>query len=178
MDSELTKADITSTINSEEPQTELQDHDTNQGELYLRFTVPSGNEFALPASGVREVVATVWEKITPIPNVSPFLLGTFNWRGLVIWIADLGQFLGDQVVVNTDRHELSLLIVEELETVMGFVVQSIASMEWLDVSQLTSPKNPSDIANSFIRGEHHSTDQTYLRLLDQSKIVRSSRWSA
>ena len=49
---------------------------SRDGELCLRFDVPSGNEFALPASGVREVMSVYFDLITPIPNASPFLLGT------------------------------------------------------------------------------------------------------
>ena len=85
------------------------DSGSREGELCLRFEVPSGNEFALAASGVREVMSVYLDRITPIPNASPFFLGTYNWRGQVIWIADLGQFLGDPVLVNTDISDPNYL---------------------------------------------------------------------
>jgi purine-binding chemotaxis protein CheW len=154
------------------------------GELCLRFNVPSGNEFALPASGVREVMSVYFDRITPIPNASPFFLGTYNWRGQVIWVADLGQFLGDQVLVNTNQNEVSVLIVEEQELVMGFAVHTVANTEWLDVNQIISAVGSDHhhipaAMSGFVKGVYATTgaDRLELRLLDQVAILRSSHWT-
>jgi purine-binding chemotaxis protein CheW len=156
---------------------------SRDGELCLRFDVPSGNEYALPASGVREVMSVYFDRITPIPNASPFFLGTYNWRGQVIWVADLGQFLGDRVLVNTDQNEVSILIVEEQELVMGFAVRAVANTEWLDVNQML-PNPSTDAAlpasiSGFIKGVYQlsGSETSELRLLDQVAILRSSNWT-
>ncbi len=151
---------------------------SREGELCLRFEVASGNEFALTASGVREVMSVYMERITPIPNVSPFFLGTYNWRGQVIWVADLGQFLGDLVLVNVDRHEVAVLIVEEQELVMGFAVHTVANTEWLNVSQISAAQNIPAAMKPFIKGVYAlaGSDRAELRLLDQVAILRSSHW--
>jgi purine-binding chemotaxis protein CheW len=155
---------------------------SREGELCLRFDVPSGNEFALPASGVREVMSVYLDRITPIPNASPFFLGTYNWRGQVIWVADLGQFLGDEVLVNTEQNEVSILIVEEQELVMGFAVHTVANTEWLDVNQIVASEADRDIPaamSGFIKGVYATTgaDPRELRLLDRVAILRSSHWT-
>jgi purine-binding chemotaxis protein CheW len=85
--------------NNQEFTPELQALQTPEGELYLRFHLPSQEEFALPAIAIREVMQQSPERITPIPNASPLLLGTLNLRGQVIWVADLGQFLGNTVAL-------------------------------------------------------------------------------
>ena len=154
---------------------------TQDGELCLRFDVPSGNEFALPASGVREVMSVYFDRITPIPNASPFFLGTYNWRGQVIWVADLGQFLGDEVLVNTNQNEVSVLIVEEQELIMGFAVHTVANTEWLNVERMV----PGDLRqvpaamSGFIKGVYTTTgtNNSELKLLDQVAILRSSHWA-
>ena len=153
---------------------------SREGELCLRFDVPSGNEFALAASGVREVMSVYLDRITPIPNTSPFFLGTYNWRGQVIWVADLGQFLGDQVLVNTDISEISILIVEEQELVMGFAVHTVANTEWLNVNQNLSAEREIPAAmKPFIKGVYATSgsDTPELRLLDQVAILRSTHWT-
>ncbi|WP_310481091.1 chemotaxis protein CheW [Chamaesiphon sp. VAR_48_metabat_403] len=153
---------------------------SQDGELCLRFDVPSGNEFALPASGVREVMSVYLDRITPIPNASPFLLGTYNWRGQVIWVADIGQFLGDLVLVNTDQNEVAVLIVEEQELVMGFAVRAVANTEWLDVDRMLAPDAHIPAAMSgFIKGVYPSTvaEAPPLHLLDRVAILRSSHWT-
>ncbi|WP_295617787.1 chemotaxis protein CheW [Chamaesiphon sp. GL140_3_metabinner_50] len=153
---------------------------SQDGELCLRFDVPSGNEFALPASGVREVMSVYLDRITPIPNASPFLLGTYNWRGQVIWVADIGQFLGDLVLVNTDQNEVTVLIVEEQELVMGFAVRTVANTEWLDVDRMLAddPQIPAAMTG-FVKGIYPATspDAPPLHLLDRVAILRSSHWT-
>ncbi len=150
-----------------------------EGELCLTFFVPSGKKFALPAVGVREVISTIADRITPIPNASPLLLGTFNWRGQVIWIADLGQFLGDTVLVNTDRTEVSILVVEEQETVMGFAISSVANTEWLSINQMAAAQNLPDSTLSFVKGGFLiNQEEGLLHLLDQVAILSSARWAS
>jgi purine-binding chemotaxis protein CheW len=159
---------------------EFQELETPEGELHLRFYVPSGNEFALPATGIREVLSPSPDRMTPIPNVSSLLLGTLNMRGRVIWVADLGQFLGDQTPLNTDRPEIPIIAVEDQDTILGLAVDRIVGMHWLDVEQLHSQNNAPDGMIPFLRGEWMLGEQAnqVLRLLDQVKILRSARWAA
>ncbi len=153
--------------------------ETREGELCLRFRVPSGNEFAIPASGVREVMSVYLDRIAPIPNASPFFLGTYNWRGQVIWIADLGQFLGDGVLVNTDLNEVSLLIVEDRELIMGFAVEEVANTEWLDVAHAIERAHIPPAMSGFVKGVYTTLDTANpeLRLLDRVAILRSNNWA-
>ncbi|MEM1392839.1 MAG: chemotaxis protein CheW, partial [Cyanobacteria bacterium P01_H01_bin.150] len=88
------KPDFLGSSGQEEFRPELE-VESKDGELHLRFFIPSHQEFALPATGIKEVIELSPDRITPIPNASPLLLGTLNLRGRVIWVADLGQFLGD-----------------------------------------------------------------------------------
>jgi purine-binding chemotaxis protein CheW len=153
---------------------------TQEGELCLRFDVPSGKEFALPASGVREVMSVYLDRITPIPNASPFFLGTYNWRGQVIWVADLGQFLGDKVLVNTNQNEVSILIVEDQELVMGFAVHAVANTDWLDVKNtIANPSHLPQTLTGFIKGVYatNDTERPELPLLDRVAILRSPNWN-
>lgn len=159
---------------------EFQELESPEGELHLRFYVSSGNEFALPATGIREVISPSPDRITPIPNVSPLLLGTLNVRGRVIWVADLGQFLGDANPLNTDRPEIPVIAVEDQDTMLGLAVDRIVGMDWLDIDEVQMPANVPDSMAPFLRGEWmtDSRDDKLLRLLDQIAILRSARWAA
>lgn len=161
---------------------ELQQLDSPEGELHLRFFVTSGGEFALPAMGIREVISASPDRITPIPNVSPLLLGTLNVRGRVVWVADLGQFLGDVVPLSTDRSEISVIAVEDQDTMLGLAVDRIYGMDWLDIEEIQMPTNVADGMAPFLRGEWTVADASgtdhVLRLLDQVAILRSARWAA
>ncbi|HEY9645127.1 MAG TPA: chemotaxis protein CheW [Chroococcidiopsis sp.] len=160
---------------------EFQELESPEGELHLRFYVPSGDEFALPATGIKEVISPTPDRITPIPNVSSLLLGTLNVRGRVIWVADLGQFLGDPSPLSTDRSEISVIAVEDQDTMLGLAVDRINEMDWLNIEEIQMPANIPDSMAPFIRGEwvvDREPEHHILRLLDQVAILRSARWAA
>lgn len=159
---------------------EFQELDSPEGELHLRFHVPSGHEFALPATGIKEVLSPSPDRITPIPNVSPLLLGTLNVRGRVVWVADLGQFLGEQLPLNTDRTDIYVIAIEDQDILLGLAVDRIVGMQWLDLDELQMPTNVPDSVAPFLRGEWvlDKDQNQFLRLLDQVAILRSARWAA
>jgi len=159
---------------------EFQELETPEGELHLRFFVPSGQEFALPATSIREVLSQSPDWITSIPNSSPLLLGTINFRGQVIWVSDLGQFLGDTTMLNTDRPEINIIVIEDQETMLGLAIDRIGEMDWLDPEQLQMPTNVPDSMAPFLRGEWLLDEESnrYLLLLEQVAILRSARWAA
>ena len=159
---------------------EFQELETPEGELHLRFYVSPEQEFALPATGIREVLSQPPDRITPIPNASPLLLGTLNFRGRVIWVADLGQFLGEPTLLNTDRPEIPVIAVEDGDTMLGLAVDQIVGMDWLDADQLQTRNSAPDSMEPFLRGEWvlDAEGSGCLRLLDPVKILRSARWAA
>jgi purine-binding chemotaxis protein CheW len=148
-----------------------------EGELHLRFYLPSHQEFALQATGIKEVIELSPDRITPIPNASPLLLGTLNLRGRLIWVADLGQFLGEPTALNTDRSEIPVIAIEDQDTVVGLGVEKICGMVWLDAQYLLPANNVPDNMAPFLRGEWLIDNNKYLRLLDQTAILRSARWA-
>jgi len=159
---------------------EFQELESPEGELHLRFFITSGSEFALPAMGIREVLSPSPDRITPVPNVSPLLLGTLNVRGRVVWVADLGQFLGDSTPLNTDKPEVQVIAVEDQDIMLGLAVDRIVGMDWLDIEEVQMSTNVPDSVAPFLRGEWVLDAQAnkFLRLLDQIAILRSARWAA
>ena len=159
---------------------ELQALETPEGELHLRFYISSGDEFALPATGIRRIIEQPPDRITPVPNVSPLLLGTLNEQGRVIWVADLGQFLGYPTPLNTDRAEIPVIAVEDQGTMLGLAVNRIVGTDWLDIDDIQVSRNFPDTMAPFLKGEWavDLENNLTLRLLDQIAILRSARWAA
>lgn len=172
--------DFLTDSSQQEVSTEFQELENREGELYLRFYVTSELEFALSATAIREVISSPPDRITPIPNASPLLLGTLNLRGRVIWVVDLGQFLGEPTALNTDRPEITVIAVEDRDIIIGLAVDRISGMEWLDVEAVQTVTNVPDSMIPFLRGEWLLDDRTHqcLLLLDQIAILRSARWTA
>jgi len=156
----------------------LQELQNPEGDLFLRFFIESGQEFALPAQGIREVLALAPDQITPIPNVSPVLMGVLNLRGQVVWVTDIGQFLGHTKPLDTDCQEISIIAIESQDITVGLAVDKVMDMDWLDADQLSPALSVSDNMAPFLRGEWALGDTNqYLRLLDPEAILRSARWA-
>lgn len=150
-----------------------------EGELHLRFYLPSGEACAFPATGIAEVMQQTPDQIAPIPNASPLLLGTINLRGRVIWVADLGQFLGDSAALKTDRPAIPVIAIEDREQIIGLAISKIGDMDWLDVEQLEIYQPPADRMAPFVQAQWQPEDGSNLivNLLDPTKILRSARWA-
>ena len=166
------------TISGQDQAAEFQEIETPEGELHLRFFITDGEEFALPATGIRRIIEHAPDQITPVPNVSPLLLGTLNEQGRVIWVADLGQFLGYAQPMNTDRAEIPVIAVEDQGTMLGLAVNQIVGTDWLDIDALKVTADPSDAMAPFLKGEWLLEADKSLRLLDPVAILRSARWVA
>jgi purine-binding chemotaxis protein CheW len=152
---------------------------TPEGDLYLRFFIESGNEFAIPAMGIREVLAIAPEQITLVPNVSPLVMGVLNFRGQVIWVSDIGQFLGGTRLLNIERTEISVIVIEAQDIMVGLAVERVRGMEWLSLDKLEPLSNSTnDSMSPFLKGEWSQLTEQPLQLLDPLSILRSARWAA
>lgn len=151
-----------------------------EGDLHLRFFLESKVEFALPALGIREVLSIASDQITPVPNVSPFLLGILNLRGQVVWVADIGQFLGEPKPISIDQGELSVIVVESGDMMLGLAVASVRGMEWLNAEALRPSSQVNESIKPFLLGEWgaSSVNEQPLQLIDPEAIVKSTRWAA
>lgn len=167
--------DFLTGANVDDQSPELQELDSPEGEMHLRFYLPSGRELALPAVVIREVTEPSPDRITPVPNVSPLLLGTLNIRGQVIWVAELGQLLGEPVPLNTDRAEVPVIAIEEGDTMLGLAVARVAGMYWLDPDNIEAVSRSDDPVGEFLRGEWRLSGNRTLQLLDHGAILRSNR---
>lgn len=150
------------------------------GELFLRFFVTAEDEFALPATGIHRILEHSPDRITPIANVSHLLLGTLNEQGRVVWVADLGHFLGYPSLVNTDRPEIPIVVVEDQGTMLGLAINRIVGTQWLNPDQTINVGRSTDNMDPFLRGEWvlSSEGGKTLKLLDHVAVIRSARWAA
>jgi twitching motility protein PilI len=168
---------LTQTGQDQDP--EIQELETPDGELFLRFFVTPEDEFALPATGSRRIIEQPPDRITPIPNVSHLLLGTLNEQGRVIWVADLGQFLGYASILNTDRPEISVIAIEDQGTMLGLAVNRIVGTRWLNPDKTRASDTSPDTMAPCLRGEWviDPEENKTLRLLDHVAVIRSARWA-
>jgi len=111
-------------------------------------------ELALPVSALQEVVPFP-AAITRVPLAPAHLLGLFNLRGMLIPIADLGQFLG--LAGTTDRTDARIAVVAAGDARLGVLFDRTGEMLRLPTHQVVPFRHGSEslglIESAFHLGE-------------------------
>jgi purine-binding chemotaxis protein CheW len=95
-----------------------------------------GESYALPISGVREVVD--FGDVTPLPGAPRTVVGIRNVHGNVIPVIDLAGVLG----LHVDERPAQILIVEDAERVAGLAVDGVTGVEVISdsIREIESPR--------------------------------------
>jgi positive phototaxis protein PixI len=105
---------------------------------FLCFQLPGGTLAMLPTQQLVEIANLSLSQIVPIPDVSPSLLGVCNWRGEVLWLADLGHFLGFEPLYTQSlrKGQVNTIIVHSDGQTLGLGVEQVNEMLWCDRTQI------------------------------------------
>ncbi|MEA5508454.1 chemotaxis protein CheW [Crocosphaera sp. UHCC 0190] len=157
----------------------------NQLEQFLRFHLVPDTTLLLPVSQLTEVLSIPLGQIVPIPQMPPWVMGVYNWRGEILWMVDLGALLGltphaRQTQVTPIYRAIVLQSVADSSTVakvhrqlLGVVVSRVEDIEWCNPSEIQSPTGASVTANlaPFLRGYWLQPQGDMLMVLDGESIL-------
>lgn len=138
--------------------------------------------FAVELVTVREVLTSVGQTMSAVPNTQPFLLGLMNLRGEILMVGDFGQFTAAEP--TTLSHLRSRILV--LETMnpqnprsvpirFGLAVSNVEGVLSLFPDQVVSAAEVSQELAPFLRGLY-DCDGRLLMILDVEAIAQSDRW--
>ena len=65
-----------------------------RGQQFLRFRLYPDTKVMLPIRQITEVLKIQFGQIVPIPQMQPWVMGVYNWRGDILWMLDLGDLIG------------------------------------------------------------------------------------
>lgn len=101
-------------------------------EQYLLFQMPEGIQAMLATNELIEILNLKLSQIVSIPDMSAEFMGVHNWRGEVLWIIDLGLFLGFEPLYKQTLYQekLNLIIVQNNGRTLGLGVDQIEQMLW------------------------------------------------
>ncbi len=63
-------------------------------EQFLQLQFASDMTTLLSTEHLTEVITVSPEQIMPMPHMSPWMMGTYNWRGEILWLVDVGCLIG------------------------------------------------------------------------------------
>lgn len=81
-----------------------------KGDRYLRFQISSELTTLIPIDYVRESLVIERNQITPLPKMSPFVMGVINSRDRVFLVMDLPLLL-ELTPISTYAREYNLVVI-------------------------------------------------------------------
>jgi positive phototaxis protein PixI len=109
-----------------------------QTHQYLRFQLANGVQGMLPTHQLTEISSLTLGQVVPIPDISPAVMGVCNWRGEVLWLLDLGCWLGFEPLhaESFEKGRLNIMIVHHQGQTLGLGVKSVDQMIGCNTQQI------------------------------------------
>ena len=129
-------------------------------------------KYGIKVMQVQEVLRMT--EIAPVPGAPHYVLGIINLRGNVVTVIDTRRRFGLSDVENDD--ETRIVIVESNNNVVGILVDSVAEVVDLKVSEIeTAPNVGNDESSKYIQGVS-SRENELLILVDVNKLLSDEEW--
>ncbi|MFN2339561.1 MAG: chemotaxis protein CheW [Gammaproteobacteria bacterium] len=122
---------------------------------------------------VQEVLRV--SEIAPVPGAPEYVLGIINLRGNVVTVIDTRERLGlsSKEVDDSTR----IVIIEADKQVVGILVDSVAEVVDLPMSEVESAPNVgNDESSRYIQGVASHDDQLLI-LVDLNKLLTDEEWA-
>ncbi|MBD2104024.1 chemotaxis protein CheW [Leptolyngbya sp. FACHB-261] len=144
------------------------------------------SSFAIELRLVQEVLTTIEQPITPVPNTAPMLLGLTNLRGEIVPVVDFGQFVGLEIV-RLNSLESRILILENTQTSssqttarqntirFGVAVERVQGVVQFQAGKIEPSSNASPELIPYLRGLYDLNGQL-LMVLSVATFANDSRW--
>ncbi|HEY9829120.1 MAG TPA: chemotaxis protein CheW, partial [Stenomitos sp.] len=115
---------------------------STEKEPFLRFHLEPDTTGLLPLPQLAEVFNIHISQIVPIAHMPSWIRGVYNWRGDILWIADLGHLVGltpsyqqrrsnlmyTTVVLHSLSHSATSTTVKP--QLLGVIVNRLEDIEW------------------------------------------------
>ena len=129
-------------------------------------------KYGIKVMQVQEVLRMT--EIAPVPGAPHYVLGIINLRGNVVTVIDTRRRFGLPDVENDD--ETRIVIVEANNNVVGILVDSVAEVVDLKISEIeTAPNVGNDESSKYIQGVS-SRENELLILVDVNKLLSDEEW--
>jgi positive phototaxis protein PixI len=111
---------------------------------FLRIQLPGNVQAMLQTLQLTEILSLNIGQVVPIPDANPAMMGVSNWRGEVLWLLDLGCWLGLEPLYKQSLRlgKLNVVVIQHLGKTLGLGVQQVEQMIWCDSSQIQTFLEP------------------------------------
>ncbi|MFB2836765.1 chemotaxis protein CheW [Floridanema evergladense] len=148
------------------------------GEKFLRFQLGEEGIALLPLNIIKQVMQVSVAEILTVPQMPACVLGIYNWRGEMLWIVDIGNFMGFPTLTVGGMENLMTIAIQVQEQYLGLVVQQINDIELHDVEQINMPSlglfSPEILP--YLQGYLIGDNKEVLMVLNGEAIAQAPLW--
>ncbi|MGF1535970.1 MAG: chemotaxis protein CheW [Elainellaceae cyanobacterium] len=108
------------------------------GDAHLKFYLAEGMPAIFAMHHIQEVVVLPTQKLTPMPNMHPAMLGLMNRRSRVLWVVDLPRLIGLPYLDSMTQH-YSLILIQVGRVALGLAIYKLEGMTWFRSESVQSP---------------------------------------
>ena len=132
----------------------------------------SQEKYGINVMSVQEVLRV--SEIAPVPGAPDYVLGIINLRGNVVTVIDTRQRFGLESKEMDDSSRI--VIVESGDQVVGILVDSVAEVIDLQLSEIESAPNVgTEDSSRFIQGVASQNDELLI-IIDLNKLLSDEDW--
>ena len=132
----------------------------------------SQEKYGINVMQVQEVLRV--SEIAPVPGAPNYVLGIINLRGNVVTVIDTRQRFGLESKEMDDSSRI--VIVESSDQVVGILVDSVAEVIDLQLSEIESAPNVgTEDSSRFIQGVASQNDELLI-IIDLNKLLSDDEW--
>lgn len=148
------------------------------GEKFLRFQLGEEGIALLPLNIIKQVMQVSVAEILTVPQMPTCVLGIYNWRGEMLWIVDLGNFMGFPNLATGGVENLMAIAIQVQEQYLGLVVQQINDIELHNINQINMPSlglfSPEILP--YLQGYLIGANKEVLMVLNGEAIAKAPLW--
>jgi positive phototaxis protein PixI len=143
---------------------------------FLKFDLQSHGTVVIETCRLTELMTIPIDRVVPMPHLPSAVMGVYNWRGEILWIADLAKLLGlnPQTPQRTRILQPTIVISNATPTgeakTIGLVVDAIADIEWYE-PHLTPHLPPHPALSPWIKGYWRQASGEILPELDPQALL-------
>lgn len=147
-------------------------------EKFLRFQLGEEGIALLPLNVIKQVMQVSVAEILTVPQMPSCVLGIYNWRGEMLWMVDIGKFMGFPNLTTGGLENLMAIVIQVQEQYLGLVVQRINDIELHDANQINMPSLglfPPEIL-PYLQGYLMGANKEVLMVLNGDAIAQAPLW--
>lgn len=146
-------------------------------EQFLSFVLPPAQKVIVSTKDLVEILNISLGQIVPIPDVPAFVMGVSNWRGEVLWVADLSYMLGFEPLYQHGFTQTTykVILLRSQGRTLGLAVRNVEQMLWCNPDQIqaSSTNYVTSELSSCIQGYYLNANQELMLVLDGDMLFHT-----